>query len=712
MSRSGKRTRPSPADAASRPPQGEGALRGRRRSIGGALVILGLVIVAYIPAMQGGYIWDDDDYVTNNENLLSPAGLYDIWFKDNATPQYYPLVFTTFWIEYRLWGLDPLGYHIVNMLLHACGAILLWRVLRRLAVPGAWLAAAVFAVHPVCVESVAWITERKNVLSGALYFASLLMYIRFSQLDKADAEAKRRWPFYMLAFGLFACALFSKTVTCTLPAAVGLLIWWKRGRIRLRDVWPLIPMLLLGLYMGWQTAHLEKVQVGAGMGEWALSWPEKILVAGRAIWFYLGKILWPWQLTFIYPRWSIDATLWWQWLFPISAVAVVVVLFLLRHRWGRSPVVAALFFGGTLFPALSFVDVYPMRFSFVADHFQYLAMVGPITLAIGVASHALSRIRPGGTRGKDARKNRDIRPQTPGYVQVGAGALLLVILGALTWRQGLIYKNKENLWRDTIAKNPTAWIAYNNLGVVLNDRKDFKEAAGILQTALELRPDYPEALNNLCVALTQLGRYDEAVHYGEQSILARQGWAKGHDDLAVALMQVGRLGEAWNHAQRALALDPDSAKNHNDLALILAKLRRYAEAMEEYQIALSIDPDNAPAHTNLGDLLVQLGRIDEAIEHHRAAVALDPESPAVHNNLGNALAMKRQLPEAIEQWKTALRLKPGLAETHNNLANGLAMMGRMEEAIEHWREALRLNPDLPEARHNLNQAQQMTNPGG
>lgn len=274
-------------------------VRGPGRFAAGALLIAAVVVVAYLPALRGAFIWDDESYVTQNVHLRTWSGLRNIWFDVGATKQYYPAVHTSFWIEYHLWRLDPLGYHVSNVLLHAVGAILLWQVLRRLSVPGAWLAAAVFALHPVQVESVAWVTERKNVMSDVFYFAALLSYIRFSdlRLDRVPEGRPRRY--YALSVLLFGCALCSKTVTCSLPAVILLLMWWKRKRLRVGEVLPVVPMFALGLALGLLTAYLEKYSVGALGEEWGFTFRERCLLAGRALWVYFGKLVYPTELAFI-----------------------------------------------------------------------------------------------------------------------------------------------------------------------------------------------------------------------------------------------------------------------------------------------------------------------------------------------------------------------------------------------------------------------------
>jgi hypothetical protein len=277
--------------------------------LGGLLLLI--ILAAYQQVWHAGYIWDDDSYVTKNATLRDLHGLWRIWFEVAATPQYYPLVHTSFWIEHHLWGLNPLGYHLVNLVLHALGAILLWRGLLRLGIPGAWLAAAIFAVHPVEVESVAWITERKNVLSAVFYFAAALTYLRFETARDEKDQAGQRWYLYFASLFLFVLALLSKTVACSLPAALLLVRWWKSGRIKWRDILALLPFFAFGLGLGLLTAWLEKHHVRAEGEEWALTFGQRFLIAGRALWFYASKLLWPANLIFIYPRWDVSAAFGW-----------------------------------------------------------------------------------------------------------------------------------------------------------------------------------------------------------------------------------------------------------------------------------------------------------------------------------------------------------------------------------------------------------------
>jgi tetratricopeptide (TPR) repeat protein len=553
-----------------------------------ASVMVLLVVMAYMPALTGGFVWDDDYYVTNNPTLRSLAGLAQIWFQPQSTPQYYPLVFSTFWLEYHLWGLNPAGYHAVNVVLQAANALLLWILLKRLGVPGAWLAAAVFAVHPVHVESVAWVTERKNVLSGLFYLGAAMCLLRVISVEGDHVDPPGRWRWYAAALVLFLCALLSKSVTCSLPAAMVLLAWWKRGRIRGRLVVVLMPLFVLGLAFGLWTAWLERHHVGAEGFEWQLTLVDSVLVAGRALWFYAGKLLCPTELTFTYPHWDINAHVWWQYAYPLGVLLVVSALWVLRNRIGRGALTGVLYFCITLFPALGFFPVYPFRFSYVADHFQYLASLGLIALAVGALTRGASRLPSSG--------RNLVRP---------AALALLGLLSVLTWRQSSIYVDSETLWRDTLAKNPTSWHRHYDLATLLAWKGKLDEAITQYNDALRLKPDYADAHNNLGIALFRKGDYVGAVQ----------------------------------HFTEALRLEPLHREAHYNLATLLAVQGNVREAIENYREHLRIRPDHAEAHYNLGLLLAQEGRLEAASKQFSEALRIKPDYEAARRNLNFALQL-------------------------------------------------------------------------
>lgn len=533
----------------------------RRAAPGAALVLFALV--AYLPAMQGGFVWDDDSYVTENRALRDLAGLKRVWLTPNETPQYYPLTHTTFWIEAQLFGLDPTPFHVTNVLLHAASAVLLWLLLRTLAVPGAWLAAAIFALHPVHVESVAWITERKNVLSGVFYFAAALVFVRHAARGGRGAKGPA------IAFALFVCALLSKTVTASLPIALAIVLGWRYGKVERRHLPWLGAMLVVGGAMGRVTAALEVAQVGARGADFDHSILERVLIAGRVFWFYLAKLVYPADLAFVYPRWTIDTGNPGQWVFPAAVALFFPALWLLRRRIGAGPLAAFLFYGFTLAPASGFFDVFPMKYSFVADHFVYLASLGPIVLAAAAASRALDRA--GGWRPALAR---------------ALPVLVLLPLGALTWRQGRDYRDLETLWRATIEVNPKAWMAQYNLGKLLADAGKKEEAERRYRLALEAKPDLVEAWTNLANLLSDEGKTDEAIAAYERALASDPGYAPALYNLGVALQEAGRLDEAAEVYGRAARAGPDfAATAHNNRAVVLYHLGRYREAWADAEAA-------------------------------------------------------------------------------------------------------------------------------
>jgi len=648
------------------------------------LAAAGLVLMAlavYWPGMQGGFIsFDDPDNVTQNILLRTTGGLGQIWALPCTTQQYYPLFYTSFWLEYHLWGLNPAGYHVLNVLLHALAAILLWRVLMRLQIPGAWLGAALFAVHPMMVESVAWVTEQKNVLSTVFYFAAALAYWRWAGPPAAgdppddQQHPPRHW--YFIALGLFLAALLSKTVTCSLPAALLLVIWWQRGRLVRGDFWPLLPFFAVGLWLSGVTARIEHTQVGAVGPEWAYSFADRCLIAGRALWFYAGKLGWPVNLTFIYPRWEINAWVWWQWLFPAAALVLVVTLWGLRRRIGRGPLVAVLFFAGTLLPVLGFSNYYFMRYSFVADHFQYLAGLG---LLVPAAAGLVKLLRP-----------------IP-----WAAVVLPASLAMLTWQQARLYANEETLWQDTLAKNPGCWLAHNSLGEALLKQGRLQEAMEHWKLSVKLKPDEALPHNNLGSAFNQLGQTDAAINEFETALQDRPDYAIGHYNLACALAQAGRTDEATRQFQSAINLEPDRPEFHKQFGLTLAKNNQTAAAIRQFEAAIRLQPDDVDTHFYLGNALLKQGQADEAGGEFQAALRLEPDNAETHNNLGNALLLLGRTDAAIREFQTATRDKPDYSDAHYNLGVTLLNQGQLEEAIRELQGTIRLLPNFAEAHINL-----------
>ncbi|MGA2018226.1 MAG: tetratricopeptide repeat protein [Opitutaceae bacterium] len=662
--------------------QGQSASPGPRASLWWtAALILGLVLACYFPALRGGFLWDDDAHVTR-PGLRSLAGLWQIWASVRATQQYYPLLHSAFWVEHRLWGDSALGYHLVNVLLHATSALLLVIVLRRLNVPGARLAGILFAVHPVCVESVAWISEQKNTLSLVFYLLSALAYLGF---DANRGRQGARWS-YVLAFLLFIAALLTKSVTATLPAALLVVLWWKRGRLTFRDAWPLVPWFVAGISGGLFTALVERKLIGAEGAAFDLSLVERCLLAGRVIWFYLEKLAWPSGLVFVYPRWDVRGAAP-GWAGYLAAAALVTAALWLLRRRSRGPLAAWLFFVGSLFPALGFFNVYPFFFSYVADHFQYLASIGPLSLAAAAIAAAQGRVGRG-------------RPLLPALC---CGALVAG-LGALTARECPKYADSQTLWRSTIAANPGAWMARNNLGAELMAAGRVGEAAAQIQESLALQPDNASAQTNLGNALIKLGRPAEALEHYARALEIAPRYPTGHNELGAALLRMGRTGEAIAHFQAALEENPAYANARVNLGSAYLQAGRAGDAAAQFEAALALDPGNPGTLADLGAALAGQGRLAEAAEQFRRALAASPNSPAALTNLGNVLLQMGRRGEAIARYQESLRADPDSAVTHNDLAYALLQEGRPDEAIAHCRRALDLRPDYPEARRNLEAA--------
>ena len=646
----------------------------RGRALIFAVVLVAVTILAYRPAWHGGFLWDDDDYIIKNELLTAPDGWQRIWFSLDSPSQYFPFTYSTFRIEHALWGLNTTGYHWVNLLLHVGSALLVWAVLARLRVPGAWLAAAIFALHPVQVESVAWITERKNVLMGFFFLLALLAWIVF-----VDERTRRSWLFYCLALVCYVLALSAKATACTLPAALFLILWLQKKPITMRRVIQILPFVVLGIGMGLLAVWWERYHQGTNRGLFTFLSPiERILVASRAVWFYLSKIFWPSNLTFIYPRWNISPANLIDYIWLVAGIAACVAIYFSRRYFGRSVEVAAAFFVATLTPVLGFVMLFTFRYTFVADHYQYLACIGPIALASAGIVNLSDRFA-----------------QYRGVI-VSVALLVVASLGMLTWRQAATYTDIETLWRTTLTRNPECWMAQTNLGFVLIQRGKIDDGIAHYRSALQMQPDSWDAEYNLGTALVRKGQVDEAIRHCERAVGMRPTDPDAQVSLGDALLRKGRIDDAIDHYQKATMASPDHFLSRYGLCQALLEKGELDSAIQVCRSALVLWPLDADCHTALAIALDEKGEPAEAIQHYEKALEVAPRSIPTLTNLAWLLATSpdasvRNGPKALDLASQADRLVGGTNTlVLRTLAAAYAEHGEFAKAIRTARSAMEL----------------------
>jgi tetratricopeptide (TPR) repeat protein len=641
--------------------------------LGGLLVVL--VVTAYLPALRGGFIWDDDAYVTNNPMLTATNGLQEIWFTAHTQSQYFPLVYTTFKYERLLWGLNPLGFHLVNTLLHGLNAVLVWIVLRRLLVPGAWLAATIFALHPVQVETVAWITELKNIESLFFYLLALLAWMKF-----VDSPGPPRCRYYGLALAAFLLALFAKTTACTLPATMVLVMWMRGQRLAWFRAVQILPFLLVGFGMGlvtvWWEHHLGNYDESFGL---SFSFLQRMLIASRAIWFYAGKLVWPANLAFSYPRWDINVMEPLLYVPVAGCVAAAAALWIWREKIGRVAIAGIVFFVAALSPLLGFVIEYTFHYTFVADHYQYDASIGLIAIFAAVAWRWLAKTR----------------------FWWPFQSVLLLTLGMLTWHQCGAYRNLETLWRDTIAKNPGSWMAHHNLGIELFEQGQIDEALTQYRAAVALYPDGDLEQSDLGLALMEKGFYGEAIQHFEKTLAANPKLFQAENNLALAYSDLGDYDQAISHYRKALQIDPNAIGTLMNLGSVLKRQGRLDEAIESYRQAAERVPTDVEPLRRLTGVLLEKGQSAQAITTGQQALQLAPGDANLLLDLGNAYFAQTNYVAAADSFQKALQTEPSSAGLHYNLGLMLGLQGKTEAERQELTEALRLKPDYSEAMRQL-----------
>ena len=639
----------------------------------GLFGIVLIVAVVFSPGLSNGYVgWDDHDYIRDNPHLTAPDGLRRIW-TTLESPQYYPLTFTSYWLEHRLWGDSPTGYYVTNVALHAACALLVLALARCLGMSpwAAWLVAALFAVHPIQVASVAWLAERKNVLSGMFALATFVMYLRHRRGG--------RFAPYVASLVLFACALLSKTAVMTLPLSLWAADWLVLRRRGWGGVWRLLPMLALAAGAATVTLFVEHAEPMA-----ALEPALRPFAAAAALCFYLGKIAAPLHLPALYPQWSISpASVWW-WLLILGAFALGAAAWHWRRRLDGITQWSACHFVVMIAPVLGLIPFGYLTFAPVADHFLYLAILGPL---IALTNWLAPCNVAAGLRA--------------GRLALLSMLTLLAVLGVKTWHQVQIWHDPIRLWSHTLKYNPNCPAAHNNLGLYLEKRGDLDEAFAHYATAVRIDPNYAQAQSNLGAAFNNRGDLDRAMLHCAQAVKLQPTLAEAHSNLGSVLAKLGRYPQAAGHFARAVELKPGLAEAHANWGAALFELGHIEEAIVHYRAALRLDPDSAAANLNLANALARQGDFDRATTHYRRSLELAPDSPAARANFGLALLQQGRTDQAVAEFQAAVQLNPHDAQLHVWCGNVLAQHGAADHAIVYYRAALTITPGWNEAQIRL-----------
>jgi len=604
------------------------------RFIPSAVLILLVAVLTYLPVYHADFIWDDDDFLTDNPLIHAPDGLHRFWCTTQA-PDYFPLVSSQLWFEWRFFGPHAAGFHIVNVLLHAISAILLWQVLLALKIPGAFWAGLIFAVHPVNVESVAWITERKNTLPMVFYLLTILLFLQFHKT--------RQTHWYLLALAAFVLALLGKTAVVMIPFVLLICLIWLNRKINRNDFLQVVPFFILSFLFGLITLWF---QYNRAIGKAIVrddNFLSRLALAAKAVWFYLEKALIPINLNFVYPRWSADTSSIWTYLPLALLLATFLLLWILRTRGCRPVLLALTYFVLSLLPVLGFLNIYFMKYSLVADHWQYFAIPGIITLIVGMIFASLGKVKP-------------IFPHA-------VSVLVVLILSALSYKQSAIYQNQQTLWTATLAKNPDCWLGHDQLGIALAKQNNIDEAMSHFRESLRINPKDDWGYYNLGLAHAIKENHTQAV-------------------------------EAFSNA---IKIAPHRPIFHYHLGLSLLALNQNQQAVAAFNQALKITPNDIAVRVSLGNAYVALKKIDLAAEQYQKVLDLRPDQPEAVNNLQYVSTVKDNAFKKIRLYTTTLEVNPKNPDAHYQIALACEEIGRYEQALNHYRQALEYKPRWPEA---------------
>ncbi|MFC1498007.1 tetratricopeptide repeat protein [Verrucomicrobiota bacterium] len=609
----------------------------------GVVLILLAVLAVNIPAVKAEFIWDDDTHVTSNL-ITKQGGLYDSWFSRKQS-NYWPVTWTFFWVQWKLWGMSPAGYHIVTVLLHGICAVLVWITLRKLRIPGAWLAALLFAIHPVNVETAAWITQQKNILSMFFGTLTVLLFLRFTD--------NKSYHCYFCSVIAFLVSLLAKTSTVTFPFVLILCVWWKYKKLTIKDAFICAPFFILSLILGlteiwFQYNRAMAVSIKSSV------FSDRLAGAGHAIFFYLSKTVFPYKLCFVYPNRTFDGS------FPSSYIPLIIVtagmlvLLYRRNSWGRPVVFGLGYFFLTIAPVLGFLNIYFMRYSWVSDHWQYVSIIGPIALIIGGLTTLVRRSSPVIRR-----------------ISLLAAAAAVILLGCQSFDRAKAFKSSEALWVDTLRKNPNAWIAYNNLAFIFIDQGRLNEANELLKNAITVNPEDRFIRLNLARVLEKKGKISEAMKHVEYVIRIDSEDLDAQYEKGRLLMGQGRFPDAKKCFNKTLKSNPAFMRAYVGLALVADKENDLDQAVDVVQKALRINPGYAPAYHVLGDIMFDRGNMKQSLDYYLKTAEINPQYPDVHNDLGIVYAKIGELDQAVTRFKEALKIKPKDSKVRLNLDRAL-----------------------------------------